>query len=902
MDELRAVIGASLSQDAQQREQALAWLQLHQAQNLPGLMQLLAQLMMSPNEPTQNRTLAGLQLKNCLSSRDEDEEERKHDIWRKVDIGVRDQIKKAAIETLGTENRRPSTSAQVIAEIAKAEIQHNMWPDVITNLLTKLNTPVDDAKISSLEALGYICEEVEPQHLVQHSNQILTAVVHHMRAEETNVHIKKAAIMALESSLAFCKANFENKVERDTIMTYICSATQTDNIEIKVPALQCLVTTVELYYHHMKDYMQHCYLITHEAMKHQGTDGEESLVLQGIEFWNTLCDKEIELKEDLIDRGGDAAAAAAAGMKVSMHYAKGAHSSLVPILLELLICQDDEDDPDQWGPTKAAVICLELFSSVCRDKVLPLVIRFVETNLKADTWQKRDAALLAFSAVLKHARTEPECVTDVVNRAILPVLELMQDQSVIVRDSLAFLVGRICDEVPGAVLDSQPHLEAVYKCLRSGLGMEPRVATNACWGLNVLSDSAFEHACNTMDESLAKPKTYKLSPVFGAIVADLFQVMLRPDVSKHNLLAASYEAISTFINSAPEDCYQTVQQTTVEILKRLDQSLHHAAQITSKDDLMKLAETQSLMCAVLQACVKGLSRENMESISDQVMEIVLKILQNPSGSMQEVKEDALMTIVKLAESLGPTFEKYCSHVQIHIIAGLKNTAEYHACGVCVGLVGDIARAIKIKILPFCDDYVSCLIMACKDADLDRSVKPNILSCFSDIAMGIGPLFEKYYEATSEMLFHASKMAEKNTSVESPTDYDEIDHINDLREGCLDGYTGIVHALKGDDEKNFAPQVKLIAQQIQHLVSFITAIFHDAELSDSNKRAALGLLGDIAEIFTTDLANIMPATFCNQCVALGYRSKDSATIEITKFAEAKFASIRPAGGMYNNMMG
>jgi hypothetical protein len=63
-------------------------------------MQLLAQLMMSPNEPTQNRTLAGLQLKNCLSSRDEDEEERKHDIWRKVDVGVRDQIKKAVSLTL----------------------------------------------------------------------------------------------------------------------------------------------------------------------------------------------------------------------------------------------------------------------------------------------------------------------------------------------------------------------------------------------------------------------------------------------------------------------------------------------------------------------------------------------------------------------------------------------------------------------------------------------------------------------------------------------------------------------------------------------------------------------------------------------------------------------------------
>ena len=29
----------------------------------------------------------------------------------------------------------------------------------------------------------------------------------------------------------------------------------------------------------------------------------------------------------------------------------------------------------------------------------------------------------------------------------------------------------------------------------------------------------------------------------------------------------------------------------------------------------------------------------------------------------------------------------------------------------------------------------------------------------------------------------------------------VDYINELREGCLEAYTGIVQGLKGDDEKN-----------------------------------------------------------------------------------------------------
>ena len=33
------------------------------------------------------------------------------------------------------------------------------------------------------------------------------------------------------------------------------------------------------------------------------------------------------------------------------------------------------------------------------------------------------------------------------------------------------------------------------------------------------------------------------------------------------------------------------------------------------------------------------------------------------------------------------------------------------------------------------------------------------------------------------------------------DFDMVDYINELREGCLEAYTGIVQGLKGDDEKN-----------------------------------------------------------------------------------------------------
>lgn len=53
------------------------------------------------------------------------------------------------------------TSAQVIAKIAKIELPHAMWPELIEMLLkATLESTHEVAKQATLETLGYICEEV----------------------------------------------------------------------------------------------------------------------------------------------------------------------------------------------------------------------------------------------------------------------------------------------------------------------------------------------------------------------------------------------------------------------------------------------------------------------------------------------------------------------------------------------------------------------------------------------------------------------------------------------------------------------------------------------------------------------------------------------------------------------
>ena len=53
------------------------------------------------------------------------------------------------------------TAAQVVAAIALIEIPEGQWPELIAGLVANVTTSDSDpAKQSSLETLGFICEEI----------------------------------------------------------------------------------------------------------------------------------------------------------------------------------------------------------------------------------------------------------------------------------------------------------------------------------------------------------------------------------------------------------------------------------------------------------------------------------------------------------------------------------------------------------------------------------------------------------------------------------------------------------------------------------------------------------------------------------------------------------------------
>jgi importin subunit beta-1 len=90
------------------------------------------------------------------------------------------------------------------------------WPTLLAALFHNINSAdiADNCKVASLEALGYMCDSMNPETVDETVvNQILSSIIDGMRSDRCN-EIRLAAVKALNNSLDFTSTNFENAVER----------------------------------------------------------------------------------------------------------------------------------------------------------------------------------------------------------------------------------------------------------------------------------------------------------------------------------------------------------------------------------------------------------------------------------------------------------------------------------------------------------------------------------------------------------------------------------------------------------------------------------------------------------------------------------------------------------------
>ncbi|KAH8153433.1 uncharacterized protein LAJ45_02245 [Morchella importuna] len=814
------VLANTLSADNAIRGAAEEQLSTAAVQHFPEYLQMLSAELANEETSPFIRSAAGIALKNALTAKERTRLLEVQQKWlTQVDPTIKTQVRENSLRTLAsTDNRAGQSAAQFIAAIAAIELPRNQWPDLMPALVRNVGEGSDSLKQSSLTTIGYICESEEQElrdSLNQHSNAILTAVVQGARKEEPNADVRYAAMVALGDSLEFVRTNFENDGERNYIMQVICEATQSTDYRITQAAFGCLNRIMNLYYDKMKFYMEKALFgLTIVGMKHE----EEEVSKLAIEFWCTVCEEESAVEDD----NEQFQAEGMTELRPFFNFARIATPEVVPVLLELLTKQDEDAADDEYNVSRAAYQCLQLYSARVQGLVIGHVLQFVEANLRHENWRLRDAAVSAFGAIMEGP--EFKQLDPLVKQALPVLVGMMDDKNLMVKDSAAYALGRIC-ECCGQSIDPQLHLPSLIQALFSGLKDSPKMASSCCWALMNLADR-FGIESESEENSLSK--------YFKDSVSALLAATERSDAD-NQLRTACYEVLNSFVANVGQDELPSIAQLCTVIMERLEKTVALRGQIVSTDDRITLEEMQTSLAVVLMTIIQRLDKE-IKPQADSIMQILLGILSTlpPNSSVP----DAIFGAVgAMANALEEDFTNYMDAFTPFLYNALGNQEEQQLCSMAIGLVGDIARSINDKAAPYCDHFMNYLLNNLQSNTLSQQFKPAILQCFGDIAQAIGGHFETYLQVVMGVLQQASGITASTDS-----NYEMVEYVISLREGIMDAYDGIIIALKSGDKTS------LLAPYVQHIFGFLSSVNADINKTEGLMRSGMGVLGDLADAF------------------------------------------------------
>ncbi|KAF9209269.1 karyopherin beta [Haplosporangium sp. Z 27] len=776
--------------------------------------------------------------------------------WVNIDEPTRDQIKALVLTTLGTPDLRAGVvTAQVVAAIAAIELPLGQWENVIRLMLQSLQTTENtNLKQCTLQAIGFVCETIHRDILTSQANNILTAVVQGARKDEPSEAVRLAAISALYNSLEFVEENFKREGERNYIMQVVCEATQSLDVQVQIASFECLVRIMQLYYEYMPFYMQKALFLTVQGMKHEN----ERVALQAVEFWSTVCEEEIDLEAARVDAFQNGVEPEVS----NYNFAKAALSETLPVLLQLMAKQEEDDEEDDWNLSMAAGTCLSLTAQCVGDSIVGPVIQFVEANIRNAQWQYREASVMAFGSIMEGP--SPELLAPPVAQALPFLIEMMNDPVIKVKDTTAWTLGRVSQSLVECI-KPDVHLQPLIEALVRGLDDSNRIVSNCCLSLMNLAEQL-------EGEQGLDSQTSLMSPFFDGIITALMRITGRSSNEAFSRTSA-YEAISILVSRSAKDTFATISALATTILDRLEQSIAVQNQIVGIDERNSHNELQSNICSVLTNIIRRVGAD-ISPMADRIMTVLLQLL-TAASRHSTILEDAFLAIGALTTALEAEFARYLETFAPFLFNALQNHEEYQLCSIAVGLIGDICRSLGAQSATYCDNFMTTLLQNLQSPVLHRNVKPAILSCFGDIALAIEGQFGAYLDVTMTVLAQACNIRAASS------DYDMIDYVNQLREGIVDAYVGIVQGLKAGDRS------ALLTPHLEHVFDFLSAVYNDPERTDTLLRNMIGLIGDLAESFPGGEIKVpLQAEWIGQCLKEGRSSRQNSvtTKEVARWAK------------------
>lgn len=582
---------------------------------------------------------------------------------------MKSQTRDLALQTLHSPDRLlQNCAALIILSIAVIELPRNEWPDLLTTLSQNVIAGDDALKQSSLVAISYLCESGDMQlraSLAVHSNVILTAVVHGARCEQLSQGVRYAAMAALCDVVPIIGSNLRNEFERNYILDVVSEAAKAQDVRVGLAGLGCLNYIMRDHYETVPSSWKK--YLSELSMAGLQSEEEDTIKLAA-EFWCIVCEKEISFRKENHQ------------LHRLANLARNYVFRVLPTLLQLMCRQVEDAGDTEYSVSCAAYQALELYVKCLQNEVVQPVAAFVQGNIFHENWQRRSAAVAAFGAII--AGPPPSLLEPLIKKYLPVFLNMLEDSSAHVRESISYTLGRICDRFPMALdyeSDLWPLLHHLLECICS----TPSIASSCYWALARVADRFAPEAGS---------QTSPLSKHFHECVQYL--VVRTETAADHPRFGiARYEALKLFIERAANDSLGTVWDLLEVVIRRLDYIQEcQSASAEQQDFLVELQiSLVTLVMTITQRLASGIGPQ-----ADRIIQTLLQVL-SVSDPASTLADAIFATLSVFTHIIKEQVVNYVDRMKPLIVNSLSNRQRPSVSLSVIRLASDIVCALNGKI-------------------------------------------------------------------------------------------------------------------------------------------------------------------------------------------------------------
>ena len=747
--------------------------------------------------------------------------------WNSLSKEQIEFVKTSLMGSLASEKQEiRQTCSLAIAALARIEIPKG-WK-VIEVLFNTSHHENDNYRITSLLTFKNIMDFMGFRLGQEEINIILGAFTDNMDLKLSQ-KVLQNSVFEFQFIIPYIENNFKNDKQREYIIDSLINILNINYIKQvslnEIIQKHILIIFIEIMKHYTKYMYKSFSKIAETSLRYFHNNNEELSTL-AIEIWCTLCDSEMNLKNNIL----------------SSNYQDTLSDSIIRIIQE----RDESTlvfDETNWNKVRASVSLISCLVTVGNKKIAERMLNFISDCLNNDLLKKSE---INFNSLTKSEKINALIIKQnafLIYRGLLYYQEL---NSEVIMSSLQKIISEL-KNVNSFIIG-----ETIAFCLIVFCNFHYQLINND----QKIFEQFFEQIFQLLEIHIDNKKLeLRLLYVMKLIILNshpkYFDKYLTSTINL--LLNIAYAK-----NSYDKDCNVTLMslfligkiievcdntEGNIKIINDFFSKLYTMLeQSLNKNNFNSLEEQycfQSNIIAIISSCLNGDSPKiSMNALQiNCVFELIEKAIIQRNGLFIE----AITTLGNLGCLGWEIFSVINDRVMKYILLAIEDKQDYFLCFQGLLAADDIIRNIGNDNIFIIKEIVVKMQKLIKDPEIPRGLKIKCFLLYNDIFMIHDNSIGDYLPEVMQLLVDGM-----NSSIEPPnkeTDNDTLEYLSEFRGEIVELLTSVFLFLTDHNQTN------VFSSYIDGFIKYLSKIVEPEFNPDDNLIAGVGgLLGDLYNTF------------------------------------------------------